>query len=171
MIAAAGTAADGLVGHPIATRAWHRDVTLPGLRAAERAAGRQSGACRLKPYVMTSLHPDRAQAVRNAKGQIGFYLTTELYHSVLDHHGMREVGQACRRALRSFDTKAMADAVPDELVHEIAIACTPDEAPERLAQWTELTDEPLLYAPSVGVGRDDMKQNLDWIFRSFGTAA
>jgi alkanesulfonate monooxygenase SsuD/methylene tetrahydromethanopterin reductase-like flavin-dependent oxidoreductase (luciferase family) len=41
MIAAAGATADGLVGHPIATRRWHREVTLPGLRAAERAAGRR----------------------------------------------------------------------------------------------------------------------------------
>jgi probable F420-dependent oxidoreductase len=171
MIAAAGTVADGLVGHPIATRAWHRDVTLPGLHAAERAAGRPRGACRLKPYVMTSLHPDPEQALRNAKGQIGFYFTTALYHTILDHHGLREVGVACRKALRSFDTRAMAEAVPDALVREIAIVGTPDDAREQLAGWKDLTDEPLLYPPSVGVSRDDMKRNLDLIFETFGARA
>ena len=35
MIAAAGAVADGLVGHPIATRRFHREVTLPGLASAE----------------------------------------------------------------------------------------------------------------------------------------
>jgi alkanesulfonate monooxygenase SsuD/methylene tetrahydromethanopterin reductase-like flavin-dependent oxidoreductase (luciferase family) len=35
MIRAAGRVADGLVGHPIATRRWHREVTLPGIRAGE----------------------------------------------------------------------------------------------------------------------------------------
>ena len=99
---------------------------------------------------MTSIQPDREDAVRDAKCQIGFYFTTALYHSILDLHGLREVGEACRAALRKFDVKAMADAVPDALVEEIAIACTPDEARERLAQWRELTEQPLLYAPTRG---------------------
>jgi alkanesulfonate monooxygenase SsuD/methylene tetrahydromethanopterin reductase-like flavin-dependent oxidoreductase (luciferase family) len=170
MIAAAGAVADALVGHPIATRRWHREVTLPGLRGAEEKTGREAGACKLAPYVLTSLGDDRDQAVRDAKGQIGFYLTTELYHSVLDLHGMREVGQACRKALRSFDVAAMADAVPDQLVDEIAIACTPDEARDRLAQWKELTDEPLFYAPSVGVAPERVRANLDAILDLFGSA-
>ena len=45
----------------------------------------------------------------------------------------------------------MAEAIPDALVDEIAVAGTPDEARERLAQWRDLCDEPLLYAPTVGV--------------------
>lgn len=171
MIAAAGAVADGLVGHPIATRHWHREVTLPGLREAERAAGRAEGACVLAPYVLTSLAPTREQAVREAKGQIGFYLTTELYHSVLDLHGLRAVGEACRAALRSFDTRAMAAAVPDALVDEIAIACTPDEARDRLAQWKDLTGDPLFYAPTVGVPPARVRENLDAILEGFGGEA
>jgi probable F420-dependent oxidoreductase len=171
MIATAGTVADALVGHPIATRRWHREVTLPGLRRGEEKAGRPTGACKLAPYVVTSINDDRDQAVRDAKGQIGFYLTTELYHSVLDLHGMREVGQACRKALRSFDVKAMAEAVPDTLVDEIAIACTPDEARDRLAQWRDLTDEPLFYAPTVGVKPERVRANNAAILELFGSGS
>ena len=167
MVAAAGAVADGLIGHPIATRLWHREATLPGLRAAEGKAGREAGACTLKPYLITSLAETREEAVRRAKGQIGFYLTTELYHTVLDLHGLREVGQKCREALKRFDTKAMAEAIPDALVDEIGIACTPDEAPDRLAQWADLTDEPLFYAPSVGVRPEAMRENLDAILDVF----
>jgi len=169
MIAAAGTVADGLVGHPIASRRWHREVTTPGLRKAEEAAGREPGACALKPYVMTSIQEKREDAVRDAKQQIGFYFTTALYHTVLDFHGMREVGEQCRAALRTFDIGAMADAVPDALVDEIAIACTPDEAVDRLAQWKELTDEPLLYPPAVGVPPERLQTNQDAIFDLFGS--
>ncbi len=161
MIAAAGATADGLVGHPIASRRWHREVTLPGLREAEGKAGRESGACVLAPYVMTSIQDKREDAIRDAKNQIGFYFTTELYHTVLDLHGMREVGAACRAALRKMDVRAMSEAIPDELVDEIAIACTPDEARDRLAQWTDLTEDPLLYAPSVGVTPERLRANLD----------
>ncbi|MGE4652794.1 MAG: LLM class flavin-dependent oxidoreductase [Myxococcota bacterium] len=171
MIAAAGASADGLVGHPIATRAWHREVTLPGLREAESAAGRPAGACALVPYVITSIQDERESAIRDAKGQIGFYLTTALYHSILDHHGLREVGERCRAALRKFDTKAMAEAVPDALVEEIAIACTPDEARQRLEEWRDLSDQPLLYAPSVGVPPERLRDNQQATLEIFGTPA
>ncbi|HEX5065195.1 MAG TPA: LLM class flavin-dependent oxidoreductase [Myxococcota bacterium] len=169
MIAAAGAVADGLVGHPIATRRWHREVTLPGLREAEAKASRPSGSCALAPYVMTSIQRDRAQAVRDAKNQIGFYFTTALYHSILELHGMKDVGEKCRAALRKFDVKAMSEAVPDALVDEIAIACTPDEARDRLAQWKDLTGDPLLYAPSVGVPPERIRANVEFMFEVFGS--
>jgi len=171
MIATAGSVADGLVGHPIATRRWHREVTLPGLREAEEKAGRTTGSCGLFPYVVTSIQDDRELAIRDAKNQVGFYLTTSLYHTILDLHGMREVGEACRAALRSFDVKAMSAAVPDALVDEIAIAGTPDEARDRLEQWRELTEHPLLYAPTVGVPPHRIASNVDAMFELFGTGA
>jgi probable F420-dependent oxidoreductase len=169
MIAAAGSVADALVGHPIATRRWHREVTLPGLRAAEAKAGRSAGACALAPYVVTSIQERREDAVGDAKNQIGFYFTTELYHPVLDLHGLREVGERCRAALRRFDVKAMSEAIPDTLVDEIAIACTPDEARERLDQWKDLTEQPLLYAPTVGVPPERIRANLDAMLSIFGS--
>lgn len=171
MIAAAGSVADGLVGHPIATRRWHREVTLPGLREAEEKAGRESGACVLAPYVLTSIQEERELAVQDAKNQIGFYYTTALYHSILEHHGMPEVGAACRAALRKFDVKAMCEAVPDALVEEIAIAGTPDEARDRLAQWKDLTEDPLLYAPTVGVPGERIASNVDAMLDLFGGRA
>ena len=168
MIAAAGAVADGLVGHPVASRRWHADVTLPELRESEAAASRPSGSCALVPYVMTSLQPTRELALRDAKNQIGFYYTTELYHPILEHHGQGEVGARCRAALRRLDLKAMSEAIPDALVDEIAIACTPDEARDRLAQWKDLTDEPLLYAPTVGVSPERVRSNLDAMLAVFG---
>lgn len=170
MVATAGRVAEGLVGHPIATRRWHREVTLPGLREAEQKAGRDPGACALAPYVMTSIQEDRDLAIRDAKNQIGFYFTTKLYHSILEIHGLADVGAACQAALRKFDIKAMSEAIPDELVDEIAIACTPDEANDRLTQWSDLTDQPILYAPSVGVPPERIESNLAAMLDVFGTA-
>jgi probable F420-dependent oxidoreductase len=161
MVRAAGATADALVGHPIASRRWHRERTLPWLRAAEAEAGRPAGSCRLAPYVMASIHPDRPTALRDCKGQIGFYFTVSVYHTVLAFHGLPEVGAACRAALARFDIRAMADAIPDALVEEIALVATPGEARERLAAWRELTEDPLLYAPTLGVPPDRVRANLD----------
>ena len=168
MVRAAGATADALVGHPIASRRWHRERTLPWLRRAEAAAGRAPGSCRLAPYVMTSIHPDRAAARRECKGQIGFYFTVSVYHTLLDFHGLPEVAAACRAALGRFDVRAMAEAIPDALVDEIALVATPDEAEERLAAWRDLTDEPLFYAPTVGVAPERVRANLDAILTAFG---
>lgn len=170
MIGAAGRVADGLVGHPIATRRWHREVTLPGLREAEGKAERPAGACRLLPYVVTSIADDREQAIRDAKSQIGFYYTTPLYHSILELHGCKDVGDACRAAFRKGDLAGLADAVPDDLVDEIAVACTPDEVRDRLAQWGDLTDLPLLYAPTFLVPGERIRDNLAAILDIFGPA-
>ncbi len=62
----------------------------------------------------------------------------------------------------------MAEAVPDALVDEIAIACTPDEAREHLEQWNDLTDEALLYAPSAGVPRERLEASLTATLETFG---
>jgi probable F420-dependent oxidoreductase len=168
MMRTAGAVADGLVGHPIATRRWHRERTLPTLREAEAKAGRKAGACRLVPYVMTSIQQNRELAVQDAKNQIGFYFTVKVYHTILAFHGLPEVGDACRKALRTFDVRAMSQAIPDSLVDEIAIACTPDEARHRLAQWDGLTDEALFYAPTVGVPPERVRENLAAILDLFG---
>jgi alkanesulfonate monooxygenase SsuD/methylene tetrahydromethanopterin reductase-like flavin-dependent oxidoreductase (luciferase family) len=120
---------------------------------------------------MTSIQDDRELAIADAKNQIGFYFTTGIYHSILELHGMKEVGEACRAALRKMDVKAMSAAVPDALVDEIAIACTPDEARDRLAQWQGLTEQPLLYAPSVGVPPGRLRDNHDATLEIFGAAS
>ena len=171
MVGSAGLVADALVGHPIAPRKWHREKTLPWLRAAEARAEREAGSCRLVPYVLVSINEDREQAMRDAKSQIGFYYTVSVYRTILDHFGLGDVADACRKALATYDLKAMADAIPDDLVDDIAIACPPDEALQRLEQWNDLTDEVLLYAPQVGVAPGRVRDNLDAILDLFGRPA
>ncbi len=124
------------------------------------------------PYLLTSLHPDRAVAIQDAKQQIGFYYTVKVYHTILAFHGLSDVAAACRTALASFDIAAMAAAIPDSLVDDIAIACPPDEARDRLAQWHDLTDEVLFYAPSIGVPTERVRENNERILEVFaGTKA
>jgi alkanesulfonate monooxygenase SsuD/methylene tetrahydromethanopterin reductase-like flavin-dependent oxidoreductase (luciferase family) len=67
-----------------------------------------------------------------------------------------------------MDLKAMSEAIPDALVDEIAIACTPDEARQRMDQWKDLTEQPLLYAPTVGVPPERLTANLDAMLEIFG---
>lgn len=169
MVAAAGRAADGLLGHPLATRRWHREVTLPTLASAAESAGRASSACRLIPIVVTSIDVDPARARREAKQQLGFYLSTELYHTILDLHGARQVGLACQAAMRRGDLAAAGEAVPDGLLDEMAIAGTPDEARAALLRWREIAPLVVCYAPNAGIPPERVRANHELILATFAS--
>ena len=161
MIEAAGEHADGLIGHPVHTKKWHREVTQPLLAEAASRTGRP--LCPIVPHLITSIQSDVDQARADAKIQIGFSFSVEHYHSILDLHGLRSIGQACRAHLAKYDFKAMAQCIPDDLVDEIALVCTPDEAAQRLAQWQEFTDQPILFPASIGVAPERFEENLSHV--------
>jgi len=160
MIRAAAAVADGLVGHPIFTRKYIAEKVLPELAGSK---------CGLAAYVLCALSNDVARARGEVRAQIAFYYTTGLYHSVLDVHGWRGVGETISAAFKRGDFAGMTAAVPDALVDEIAIACRPDEARDRLRQWHGLSEQVLFYPPSVGIAPARVRENLAAIAETFGT--
>ncbi len=160
MIRVAAACADGLIGHPIYTRKYIRDVVLPEL---------EGSSCELTPYVLCSISDDPDQARREARAQIAFYYTTRLYHSVLDVHGWRAIGEEIAQAFRRMDFKAMSEAVPDELVDAIAVTGRPDEVRDQIRQWHGLADHLLLYTPSIGSSPERVQENLIAITETFGS--
>ena len=160
MIRAAAATADGLIGHPVFTRTYIRDSVLPVL------AGSQ---CEMLPYVITSVADSTEQARNEARGQIAFYYTTRLYHSILEPHGWQAQGEAIASAFRKGDFAAMAAAVTDEMIDEIAIAGTPDEVRDQLKAWDGLAEHVILYTPSIGMKGGRIQENLDAIVDTFAS--
>ncbi len=158
MIRAAAAAADGLIGHPVYTRKYITDVVQPEL---------EGSGCELYPYVIAAIADTTEQARNEVRGQIAFYYTTRLYHSILEPHGWREAGEAIAAAFRKGDYAAMADAVSDEMVDEIAIAGTPDEVRDQLKLWEGLAEQVILYSPSIGLKGERVQENLDAIVDTF----
>ena len=158
MIRAAAAVADGLIGHPVFTRKYITDVVHPALEGSH---------CELYPYVIAAVADTTEQARNEARGQIAFYYTTRLYHSILEPHGWREAGEAIAAAFRSRDFAAMAAAVSDEMVDAIAIAGTQDEVRDQLKLWDGLAEQVLLYSPSIGMRGERVQENLDAIIDTF----
>ncbi|MEZ5557128.1 MAG: LLM class flavin-dependent oxidoreductase [Pseudomonadales bacterium] len=161
MIRAAAATADGLIGHPVFTRRYIRETVLPELHGSR---------CELYPYIITAVADSTEQARNEARGQIAFYYTTRLYHSILEPHGWRENGEAIAAAFRKGDFAAMAAAVTDEMVDEIAIAGTPDEVRDQINQWQGLADHVILYTPSIGMKSERVQENLDAIVDTFASS-
>ncbi len=151
MIRAAAKVADGLVGHPVYTRKYIAEQVLPILEGSK---------CELAPYVVCSVSDDVDQARNEARQQIAFYYTTRLYHTILDTHGWRGIGEEISAAFRKMDFAAMAAAVTDEMIDAIAITGRPDEVRDQLKQWEGLTDQALLYPPSIGIAPERVQENL-----------
>jgi alkanesulfonate monooxygenase SsuD/methylene tetrahydromethanopterin reductase-like flavin-dependent oxidoreductase (luciferase family) len=118
---------------------------------------------------MCSVSDDEAKARREVRSQIAFYYTTRLYHSVLDVHGWRSIGEEVAQAFRKMDFKAMSEAVPDELVDAIAIAGRPDDVRDQLKQWDGIADHVLFYPPTVGVAPARAVENMTAIIETFGS--
>ena len=160
MIRAAAATADGLIGHPVFTRTYIRDRVLPVLDGSQ---------CEMLPYVITSVADSTEQARNEARGQIAFYYTTRLYHSILEPHGWQAQGEEIAAAFRKGDFAAMAAAVTDEMIDEIAIAGTADEVRDQLKAWDQLADHVILYTPSIGMKGGRVQENLDAIVDTFAS--
>ncbi len=158
MIRAAARLADGLVGHPIFTRRYIKDVVNPILSGSQ---------CQLLPYIITSIHEDPIQARNEARAQIAFYYTTRLYHSVLRPSGWEDIGITISDAFRKGDYASMTAAVTDEMVDEIALTGSPSEVVEKLKLWEGLADHCLFYSPSVGMKKERQMENMKSIIQTF----
>ncbi len=158
MISASAAVADGLICHPVFSRTYLAETVMPRLVGS---------ACKPYPYIITSIANSRAEARDEARRQIAFYYTTRLYHSILDVHGWRSIGETIASAFRRGDWKSMYAAVPDEMVDAIAIAGTPDEAREQLKQWAPFSDHVILYSPSIGMNPARLQENMNAIIDTF----
>jgi probable F420-dependent oxidoreductase len=153
MVEAAGAVADGLVGHPLFTREYTRDVVRPALaRGAERAGRAEPPP--IAGYLTCVVDEDGDAARQAARGVIAFNSTVKTYRPILSHHGFDEQADRIREAWERGDFAGMAAAVSDEMVEAIAIAGTADEA---VAQYQErragLFERSLLWTPLGGFDR------------------
>lgn len=168
MVRTAGAMADGLVGHPLASADYLREIARPAL-AEGAARARRSDRAQVASYVITAIDSDGNRARREAAYQIAFYSTVKTYDVILDLHGFQREKDAIRSAFRAGDHRAMAEAVSGEMVDAMAITGTPAACRRQLDRYAGLVDEVILYAPSFGIPRDRVVENLERITATFGT--
>ncbi|MFG2959066.1 LLM class flavin-dependent oxidoreductase [Streptomyces sp. NPDC048291] len=135
MAVTAGRAADGVIGHGLFTASWWNDVVRP---AVARGAG-DRGPAEPRPlehgWIITAVDDNAPErAIADARRMIAFYLTVRTYDPFVAHHGWEEPVARLRHAFRAGDTDAMARAVTDEMVTEIAVCGTTADAKDALAR-------------------------------------
>lgn len=144
MIEAAGAVADGLIGHPLFTPEYVREVARPALARGAERGGR--GAPPIAGYLTCSVGPDRSAARRDAAAIIAFNSTVRTYRATHEVGGFEHEAEAIRAAWREGDFEGMADAVTEEMIDAIALAGTPEEVRERFEErWLGVYERTLLW--------------------------
>jgi probable F420-dependent oxidoreductase len=171
MVRTAGEVADGLVGHPLYSRRYLAEVVRPAVDEGLTRGGRPRSGFDLAGYVITSISHDRDEARAEARRQIAFYATTLTYDAILDLHGWQQEKDAIRAAWRKLDVPAMAAAVSDEMLDQIAVAGTPDDCRVQMSRYDGLLDHTLIYPPSFGVRPERVRENYRLMREVFGRTA
>jgi probable F420-dependent oxidoreductase len=166
MIRAAGTVGDGLVGHPLFTPEYVRDIARPALEDGAERGGREH-AVPIAGYLTCSVNEDRDAARQAARAVVAFNSTVKTYRIIHRHHGFEHHAERIRQLWVDGNFAAAVHAVPDEMLDTIALAGTPDEVRLRYAErWAGLYEHTLLWPPAFA-GIDGVHAVID----TFATAA
>ena len=168
MARTAGRCADGVLGHPMTSPAYVRDVLRPAVEEGAREAGRDPVDVNVTTGVILQMSSDRAEARRGAAVQIGFYATTRTYRPVLAHHGFEDLVDPLREALGRGDFDALA-VIAEPMVDSLAVVGDPDECRQKIAEYEGLADRVILGGAWVGP-QDRLADNYRAIIEAFAPA-
>lgn len=121
---------DRVLLHPLCQVRAHLDGrALPAVDAG--AAGRGDGRPLIAAWTITAVHEDSVLARFRARRQVAFYLATPSYRTVVEGTAWAPVATRIRERFDSMehsDWDALGELVPDDLLDEVAIAGSPEEA-------------------------------------------
>jgi probable F420-dependent oxidoreductase len=144
-----GERADVVMPHGgIMSDRYMREVLLPAVRDGLRASGRTWSDVEVAASGYLILYDDEREiepkmlAMRQA---LSFYGSTRTYHSVLELHGLGELGAKLHSLSLQGRWDDMREAVPLEAIAELSQVCRYDDLPTFLAEHRE-------YASRVGLG-------------------
>jgi probable F420-dependent oxidoreductase len=167
MAEAAGRTADGVLGHPMTSPRYVREVLRPAVERGAAAAGRPASEVSVCTGVVLQVDDDDPDlARREAAAQLGFYATTRTYAPVLALHGFEGLVGPLREAFGRGDLAGMAaSALP--MVDALAVAGRAGECRERLAAFEGVVDRLILGGTWVGPSPERIAANHRAIVEAF----
>ena len=167
MAEAAGRVADGVLGHPMTSSRWVREVLRPAVERGAASVGRDPRGVNVSTGVILQISDDVEEARREAALQLGFYATTRTYRPVLVLHGFEDRLEQLRNAFVQQDHAAMVDvALP--MVDTLAIAGTAAQCRERIVEYEGVADRVILGGAWVGPAESRLAANHRAIVETFG---
>jgi alkanesulfonate monooxygenase SsuD/methylene tetrahydromethanopterin reductase-like flavin-dependent oxidoreductase (luciferase family) len=148
MLQMAGELADGVLGY-LNTPRFVDEHVRPNVAKGAEKAGRDPADVEITSLVICSVSDDREEAMRLARINVGMYVAYPVSATVIEFMGLEEERDAVVHALIAGGPPALENATSDELVRTFAIAGTPDEAAEQLAEFEGRLPHIVLHTPYV----------------------
>ena len=119
-----GEVADGHLGHPMVSRRYLDEVTMPALLRGMRRCGRDRGDFEVSAEVMVATgdnDDELAAATTAVRKQIAFYGSTPAYRKVLELHGWGDLQTELHRLSLEGQWDTMGSLVDDEMLAAFAV--------------------------------------------------
>jgi len=149
MTEVAGEVADGMLVHPLTTKRYLEEVTLPAVERglATGARAREDFQLCYPVFVVTGRDEKEWEQTRTAVSrQIAFYGSTPAYRGVLDLHGWGELQPELNALSKRGEWVAMGDLISDEMLEEFAIVSQPRDVAKALGDRFGRTIDRLSYS-------------------------
>jgi probable F420-dependent oxidoreductase len=158
LVRLAAEIADGVIGHPIWSIDWATTKVIDDLKAGLAAGGRQRGDVEFNVWLWVAPHPDRRQAIEDARATVAFYGGVAQYEEYFAAHGFRAEAQALQAGVQRGDYLSVKHLVTDEMAQTFVVCGTPDEVRERVSAIWEHADSATLNPPAYGLETGAMLQ-------------
>ncbi|MCH8052090.1 MAG: LLM class flavin-dependent oxidoreductase [Chloroflexi bacterium] len=166
MIRAAASVADGLLGHPIYSLRWTKEVVIPALARGLKEAGREREGFELCLAVCCAVDSDVGRARRAAAATIAFYATVKTYEPLFASFPT-EV-RAIREALLKGNTTGAAEAVSDEMIDTFAATGDADQVRAQVKPYLDLADTVCLSPPDQLIESAETERYRQALLEVFG---
>ena len=120
-----GEVADGHLGHPMVSKRYLEEVTLPALMRGMQRSGRDRSDFEVSCEVLVATGDNNAElaaATAAVRKQIAFYGSTPAYQKVLELHGWGDLHPELRRLSLEGEWDAMGSLIDDEMLAAFAVA-------------------------------------------------
>jgi probable F420-dependent oxidoreductase len=151
MIEAAGRVADGLVGHPMFTQRYVDGVVRPALEKGAAKTGRDASEIVLCGVLICSVDEDVDTARRRLAYAVGQYAASRVYDRLFALHGWADAQHRIREAARARDDEAVIEAVPDDALDLLGVACRPADLAGEVQRHAAGYDHLALVPPPWGL--------------------
>lgn len=135
-----GEVADGHLGHPMVSKRFLTEVTLPVLLRGLERSGRDRSEFEVSAEVMVATgenDEELAKAMAAARKQIAFYGSTPAYRKVLEVHGWGDLQPELHRLSKQGEWDAMGSLLDDEMLRTFAVVGPVEEIGAALRERCE----------------------------------
>jgi probable F420-dependent oxidoreductase len=119
-----GEVADGHLGHPMISKRYLDEVTVPALERGLARSGRDRNDFEVSCEVMVATGENDAElanAITATRKQIAFYGSTPAYRRVLALHGWGDLQDELHRLSRQGEWDTMGSLIDDEILGAFAV--------------------------------------------------